>query len=225
MSLQASGSRKPDPVTRFVKCMVWVGGISFAAGFVGPLLFSQSNLGPLLGIFVTGPLGVLAGALIGATLVAKDSIRFSVAWIGAIWATTLLYTWFAFLVVPWAICAIPLQCLVIAASIFLLCRRETRAQLPDHWRRSGPIAVAAQATVLLMTLFPPVVRPSWGAPPDPTAPLPSFAFILDGRFDASRHIPQFAVDRATLALEWIAVVIAAVALRLLIRRTRFRPAV
>jgi hypothetical protein len=215
----------PDPVTRFVKWMVWVGGVSFVAGFFGPLFFSQSNLGPLLGIFVTGPLGALAGALIGATLVAKDSIRFSVAWIGVMWMTTLLYTWAAALVVPAAICAIPLQCLVIAASILLLCRHQTRVQLPDDWRRAGPIAIAAQATVLLMTLFPPVVRPWWGAAPDPTAPLPPFAFILDGRFDASRHIPQFAVDRATLALEWIAALLVALSIWLVIRRTRFHPAV
>jgi hypothetical protein len=225
MSLQANGNRRPDPVTRFVKWMVCVGGISFAAGFFGPLLLSQSNLGPLLGIFITGPLGALAGALIGATLVARDSIRFSVAWIGVIWATTMVYTWLAFLVVPWAIYAIALQCLVIAASIFLLSTRETRMQLPDHWRRSGPIAIAAQATMLLITLFPPVVRPGWGAAPDPTAPLPSFAFILDGRFDASRHVPQFAVDRATLALAWLAVLVVAIGLCLLIRRSRFRPAV
>jgi hypothetical protein len=44
-----------------------VGGIGFTAGFFGPIIFSpQSNQGPLLGIFITGPLGFLAGAVIGA---------------------------------------------------------------------------------------------------------------------------------------------------------------
>ena len=43
-----------------------VGGVAFLAGFVGPMLVTpDSNLGPLLGIFITGPLGAVAGALLG----------------------------------------------------------------------------------------------------------------------------------------------------------------
>ena len=43
------------------------GGIGFSAGFLGPLLFTPgSNQGPLLGIFLTGPLGFLLGAFGGA---------------------------------------------------------------------------------------------------------------------------------------------------------------
>jgi hypothetical protein len=39
-----------------------LGGIGFAAGFFGPMIFSPgANQGPLLGIFITGPLGFLAG--------------------------------------------------------------------------------------------------------------------------------------------------------------------
>jgi hypothetical protein len=41
-----------------------VGGIGLAAGFVGPLLiWPDANLGPLLGILITGPLGFVVGAL------------------------------------------------------------------------------------------------------------------------------------------------------------------
>jgi hypothetical protein len=40
-----------------------VGAIGLFGGFVGPLLLSDSNLGPLLGILITGPLGFVAGAL------------------------------------------------------------------------------------------------------------------------------------------------------------------
>jgi hypothetical protein len=44
-----------------------LGSICFAAGFFGPLILTPgANQGPLLGIFVTGPLGALAGAVIGA---------------------------------------------------------------------------------------------------------------------------------------------------------------
>ncbi|HZF10654.1 MAG TPA: hypothetical protein VFE33_17850 [Thermoanaerobaculia bacterium] len=45
-----------------------VGGIGFSAGFFGPLLFMPSgraNAGPLLGI-LTGPLGCILGAVVGA---------------------------------------------------------------------------------------------------------------------------------------------------------------
>jgi hypothetical protein len=46
-----------------------VGGLGFSTGFFGPLLFAPSgsaNAGPLLGIFITGPLGIVLGAVGGA---------------------------------------------------------------------------------------------------------------------------------------------------------------
>jgi hypothetical protein len=43
-----------------------VGAIGFCAGFVGPMVFApDANQGPLLGIFITGPLGALIGAIGG----------------------------------------------------------------------------------------------------------------------------------------------------------------
>jgi len=49
-----------------------VGGIGFCAGFFGPMLFApDANQGPLLGIFITGPLGALLGA-IGGIVYAKS---------------------------------------------------------------------------------------------------------------------------------------------------------
>jgi len=43
-----------------------VGGIAFAAGFFGPILLApEANQGPLLGIFITGPLGFLLGGVGG----------------------------------------------------------------------------------------------------------------------------------------------------------------
>ena len=44
-----------------------LGGIGFIAGFYGPLIFApDASQGPMLGIFFTGPLGVLVGAVLGA---------------------------------------------------------------------------------------------------------------------------------------------------------------
>jgi hypothetical protein len=43
-----------------------VGGIGFCGGFFGPMIFApQANQGPLLGIFITGPLGFLLGGVGG----------------------------------------------------------------------------------------------------------------------------------------------------------------
>jgi hypothetical protein len=43
-----------------------LGAIGFAIGFFGPLIWSpDANQGPLLGIFVTGPIGLVIGAALG----------------------------------------------------------------------------------------------------------------------------------------------------------------
>jgi hypothetical protein len=45
-----------------------VGAIGFIGGFIGPMIFyPESNQGPLLGIFFTGPIGFIIG-LIGGGL-------------------------------------------------------------------------------------------------------------------------------------------------------------
>lgn len=58
-------SGRPPPgvwVHAFVGAVV-VGGIAFAIGFFGPMFWLKHNSpqGPMLGIFVTGPLGAVAG--------------------------------------------------------------------------------------------------------------------------------------------------------------------
>ncbi|HEY2149143.1 MAG TPA: hypothetical protein VGH32_14480, partial [Pirellulales bacterium] len=43
-----------------------VGFVSFLAGFIGPMIVTpDANQGPLLGIFFTGPLGFIVGAVAG----------------------------------------------------------------------------------------------------------------------------------------------------------------
>jgi hypothetical protein len=43
-----------------------VGGVCFLAGFIGPIIFMpDANQGPLLGIFITGPLGFIFGLILG----------------------------------------------------------------------------------------------------------------------------------------------------------------
>jgi hypothetical protein len=53
-----------------------LGAIGLIGGFVGPVIFTpDANQGPMLGIFITGPLGFLCGASIGTALVMWRSFR------------------------------------------------------------------------------------------------------------------------------------------------------
>ena len=44
-----------------------LGGLGFIGGFVGPIILApEANQGPLLGIFITGPIGFAVGVALGA---------------------------------------------------------------------------------------------------------------------------------------------------------------
>jgi hypothetical protein len=68
--------RGHDPESRAAIHESWrggwlVGGVSFAVGFIGPLvIWPGASLGPLLGILFTGPVGFVLGAL-GAVLLRR----------------------------------------------------------------------------------------------------------------------------------------------------------
>jgi hypothetical protein len=50
-----------------------LGILGFLGGFVGPIVFNPgANQGPLLGIFITGPLGFVIGAIVGLVLALRD---------------------------------------------------------------------------------------------------------------------------------------------------------
>jgi hypothetical protein len=61
-------TERPTPAlaSHVVTGAVVTGAIGFVAGFFGPLLFApDANQGPLLGLFITGPLGFLLGGIGG----------------------------------------------------------------------------------------------------------------------------------------------------------------
>jgi hypothetical protein len=58
--------RQASVLMRVLMHAVVVGAIAFAAGFFGPIIFTpEANQGPLLGIFITGPLGFVFGMGLG----------------------------------------------------------------------------------------------------------------------------------------------------------------
>ena len=62
----AFGERWRGAFRRAIAPALIVGGIGFAAGFFGPMVFRpEANQGPLLGIFITGPGGFLLGLAYG----------------------------------------------------------------------------------------------------------------------------------------------------------------
>jgi len=64
--------RKPAPAPGGLLGSVMMGAlvtgaVGFALGFVGPMILTpESNQGPLFGIFISGPIGVVVGAIGGA---------------------------------------------------------------------------------------------------------------------------------------------------------------
>jgi hypothetical protein len=62
----AFGDRWRGIVGRAIRPALIVGGIGFAAGFFGPIVLKpDANQGPLLGIFITGPIGFVLGLIYG----------------------------------------------------------------------------------------------------------------------------------------------------------------
>jgi hypothetical protein len=56
-----------EPHLSIIASVVALGGTGFAAGFFGPIALNpEANQGPLVGILLTGPLGALAGLVLGA---------------------------------------------------------------------------------------------------------------------------------------------------------------
>jgi hypothetical protein len=61
-----TASFKTGAISSILYGAVATGGVAFAAGFFGPIILTPgANQGPLLGLFITGPLGFIVGAIGG----------------------------------------------------------------------------------------------------------------------------------------------------------------
>jgi hypothetical protein len=61
-----TGEMSAGLVTHILLGAIAMGAIGFVGGFFGPIIFApEANQGPLLGIFITGPLGFVVGGVGG----------------------------------------------------------------------------------------------------------------------------------------------------------------
>jgi hypothetical protein len=193
--------------SRILVCALVAGSIGFTGGFFGPLMFSWGgNLGPLLGILATGPVGFLLGPAIGvASLIRQISradLRKATLWLAV--SGALACGFYAFLSeVP--VFGLGLMLITIAVGVALFVHMVRRLEPPKPVVVSGVILLAGAVLMLGLSLFPPVVAPWWGKGPDAGAPLPAFAFVFDPGFDASRHVPRYVIDRPLWGLEMLLV--------------------
>ena len=82
---QTSSSLMRAVLTSAGRWALVLGGVGFCCGFFGPIVLSpDANQGPLLGIFITGPSGALAGGVLGAIVgLLQPSPRRSFGLLGA----------------------------------------------------------------------------------------------------------------------------------------------
>ena len=96
----------------------------------------------------------------------------------------------------------------ILIGAILLVKKRLRQKLPVRVQTYGAVVLIAASAMVFMAIFPPVTAPWWGPSvesiPDLTGEaMPGYAFIMDGRFDASKTIPEFAVNKSMLIVQWI----------------------
>jgi hypothetical protein len=229
-----------EPSSRILKTAIKVGFISFLIGFIGPILLTDNNLGPLLGIFLTGPVGTLVGALMGivwsALHAGTRSIRTELRWLGSIWGLSLFFLIFVIngfgdVIV---IAALSVQVLVITIGIFMIGNSKVRRNLPQQARRYGTVFLCAAVLIVLTSIFPPVSQNRWMSQQrknriSTLEPLPKFVFIQDIRLDASKQVPELTIAKGKLVCEWVVIATAAGFVSLIIagriKRSNLRPKV
>lgn len=186
---------------------VIAGLIGFGIGYVAPVLVSQSNLGPLLGILVTGPVGALAGAGVGLARCSREAgVRESTSLViywSAICLLALSYTAFLLKIAPRLALGALALLVILTICTAVAGRREETVAVGFLSRHRIPILIA-MTLVFVSSLFPPVA--AVGAE---TAGHLRIAFLLDPQLDASRAVAPLQVRTALLLLEWVVSIVGA----------------
>ena len=200
-------SSSPDPSRLIGIAALVVGGIAFLLGYIGPLIVSYSNLGPLLGIFVTGPLGLLGGGLAGILMSARKSagriVIEELKWLLGAWSGALLFTLGSSIVgISWMAILAQLAAIITATLLFYF----MAVRLPSWLKRRRAVVLLGAALILLTSIFPPLEMSSDGA---------MVGYFRDSRFDATTRVPEYSVSQLALLLTWTSIT-AAVGLILLV---------
>jgi hypothetical protein len=183
-----------------------VGGIcGLLIGIAGPALFLRSNLGPLTGFLLSGPMGAIAGTFCGL-LAAERRGESRPGILGGVvlaWSLVAGYTLVMFRLSPrLAAAAIILQLIGAIATVLLVWRWTALVPRRAH-RLAAILGVACFLTLAVAsTAFPPVALPVRDKVAEGSF---SFAFLLDPRLNASHHPPALLVDMARLCVQWAAI--------------------
>lgn len=185
-----------------------VGFIMFLIGYVGPLiLWPEANLGPLLGIFITGPLGFFSGGVVGFWLLLRNPAKKvgTIEWgmLFLFWLLSMAWYLMFYMFGPTAILLGTICQLVAVVGTAVLYRQRCRDLNKPVDRRSLSIVFAA-LLIIGTEVFPPVTHPDWSRPQDGYLQNPPAAvFYWDARLDSSRKVPQLAINRSRLMEIWL----------------------
>lgn len=70
---QLVSGKKTNTLLAIISSALILGGLFFTVGFLGPMVFAKdTNQGPLIGVFIAAPLGVITGAIGGYVYAAKQ---------------------------------------------------------------------------------------------------------------------------------------------------------
>ncbi len=70
---QLVSGKKTNTLLAIISGALILGGLFFTVGFLGPMVFAKdTNQGPLIGVFIAAPLGVITGAIGGYVYAAKQ---------------------------------------------------------------------------------------------------------------------------------------------------------
>jgi hypothetical protein len=193
---------------RVILTAIAFGVVGLVAGIVVPILRDPTTVqGPLLGVLITGPLGLVVGGHIGGLWSARhrgQTTTGEIAWLLAFALLVLVFYEF-FAVIGAALYTIaPCFGLVLTAITAGLLRANARSSL----MRARLLAIVIVTLLLfLIGSWPPVMPNPWyrgRALGDVSSA--RFRSVVSPDLDTRRRVPPLTIDRSVLHLEWAAAV-------------------
>jgi hypothetical protein len=188
-----------------------IGGAGWGIGFFGPIVLTPTaNLRSLIAFFSTGPLAAALGMQVGLVIairgIKRGQVKEATGWLILNW---ILLCAFYYFYLNWY--AVGLECTVllmlanIGLGMALLIYALLKLNIGLRALAIGFVLMLGAVAILIMSIFPPATQPLWGPLSERLiGNLPSFVFILDPRFDATRYWPALIVDADRWRLQFLA---------------------